>query len=94
MSLEGWGRIQCEPSNTNVVATTLLPEGPPNCNLPINVVGQGYPRHFLNPAYIQWFDKVTFASIELFSELARLAIVRGPHYSNVDLSHSTRLPHY
>ena len=83
----GWG-IGGDTSHTNGIEPYTL-AGLPNCNGPIKTVNKFVPA---NPAtgaagYIQWFDStnVSNPAPNTFGTCS-VGNVRGPHYSNTDLS--------
>jgi hypothetical protein len=83
----GWG-IGGDTSHTNGVEPFTL-AGLPNCNGPIKILNKFVPP---NPAtgaagYIQWFDptNVSNPAPNTFGTCS-VGNVRGPHYSNTDLS--------
>jgi hypothetical protein len=83
----GWG-IGGDTSHTGGIEPFTL-SGRPNCNGPIQVVDKKVPANPATgtPAYIQWFDtsNITDPAPYTFGTCG-VGNVRGPHYSDVDLS--------
>jgi hypothetical protein len=81
----GWG-IGGDTSHTNGIEPYTL-AGLPNCNGPIKVVNKFVPATGGAPGYIQWFDPngATNPAPNTFGTCS-VGNVRGPHYSNTDLS--------
>ena len=86
-SFGGWG-FGGDSSHTNGIDAYTL-SARPSCSGPINILNKYVPA---NPAlqaggYIQWFDpsNVSNAATNTFGTCS-VGNVRGPHYSNVDLS--------
>ncbi len=81
----GWGAFNGDPSNTNGIGNYFL-SARPNCNGPINVVDKVIPATSSTPAYIQWFDPSNVSHPSNSFGTCSVGNIRGPHYSNVDLS--------
>ncbi|MBV9608778.1 MAG: hypothetical protein JO187_04395, partial [Acidobacteria bacterium] len=94
----GWAAGNPDPSNTNGIGPFTLSERP-NCNGPINVVDRFVPSDPTTPAnagtpgYIQWFDisNVSTPTTRSFGTCS-VGNIRGPHYSNVDMSLHKEFP--
>jgi len=89
----GWSSNP-DPSNTNGIGPLTLSERP-SCNGPINVVNQFVPSNPATnmPGYIQWFDpsNVSIPQNNTFGTCS-VGNIRGPHYSNVDMSLHKEFP--
>jgi hypothetical protein len=81
----GWG-IGGDTSHTNGIEPQTL-SGRPNCSGSINVVNQRVAPSGNNPGYIQWFDtsNISDPADNTFGTCG-VGNVRGPRYTNVDLS--------
>ncbi len=80
----GWGAFNGDPSNTNGIGNYFL-SARPNCNGPIKVVDQVVAAAGA-PTFIQWFDPSNVSHPSNSFGTCSVGNIRGPHYSNTDLS--------
>jgi hypothetical protein len=87
MNLFGnWWPLQGDTSFTNGIAPYTL-SARPSCNGPVKVTDKYVPASGNTPGYIQWFDpsNISWPADNTFGNCS-VGNIRGPSYSDVDLS--------